>query len=98
MRAGDSRPPARAGRGAGRRVRDRHPWAETGAERPGFVRLRIDRLAGQTFAAGTLLYSVGALAGAVIGTVIGLRWMSERTTRYVLAVILLFAGVRLLLR
>jgi uncharacterized protein len=56
------------------------------------------QLAGQTFAAGTLLYSVGALAGAVIGTVIGLRWMSERTTRYVLAVILLFAGFRLLLR
>jgi uncharacterized protein len=36
--------------------------------------------------------------GAVIGTRIGLRWMSERTTRYALAAILLFAGFRLLLR
>lgn len=49
-------------------------------------------------APGTLLYSVGALSGAVVGTAIGLRWMSERTTRYALAAILLFAGVRLLLR
>jgi uncharacterized membrane protein YfcA len=56
------------------------------------------RLAGQTLAAGTLLYSGGALVGAVAGTAIGLRWMSERTTRYVLAATLLFAGVRLLLR
>jgi uncharacterized membrane protein YfcA len=56
------------------------------------------RLVGQTLAPGTLLYSVGALAGAVAGTAIGLRRMSERTTRYVLAIILLFAGVRLLLR
>lgn len=56
------------------------------------------RLAGQTLAPGTLLYSVGALAGAVGGTAIGRRWMSERTTRYVLAVILLFAGLRLLFR
>ena len=55
-------------------------------------------LAGQTLAPGTLLYSVGALAGAVIGTAIGLRWMSECTTRYMLAAILLFAGVRLSLR
>ena len=55
-------------------------------------------LAGQTLAPGTLLYSVGALAGAVIGTALGLRWMSERATRYALAVILLFAGLRLLFR
>jgi uncharacterized protein len=62
------------------------------------LRGRADRLrlAGQTLAPGTLLYSVGALAGA--GTAIGRRWMSERTTRYVLAVILLFAGLRLSLR
>jgi uncharacterized membrane protein YfcA len=53
-------------------------------------------LAGQRLAPGTLLYSVGALAGAGIGTTIGLRWMSERTTRYALAAILLFAGLRLL--
>lgn len=55
-------------------------------------------LAGQKLAPGTLLYSVCALAGAVIGTAIGLRWMSERATRYVLAAILLFAGIRLLSR
>jgi uncharacterized membrane protein YfcA len=55
-------------------------------------------LAGQKPTPGTFLYSVGALAGAVIGTTIGLRWMSERATRYVLAAILLFAGLRLLLR
>lgn len=55
-------------------------------------------LAGQELAPGTALYSLGALAGAVIGTMIGLRWMSERGTRHALAVILLFAGVRLLFR
>jgi hypothetical protein len=55
-------------------------------------------LAGQTLAPGTLVFSGAALLGAVIGTAIGLRWMSERTTRYVLAAILLFAGLRLLLR
>jgi uncharacterized membrane protein YfcA len=55
-------------------------------------------LAGQNFAPGTMLYSLGAFAGAVIGTAIGLRWMSERTTRYALAAILLFAGFRLLFR
>jgi hypothetical protein len=55
-------------------------------------------LAGQTLAPGTLVFSGAALLGAVIGTGIGLRWMSERITRYVLAAILLFAGLRLLLR
>jgi uncharacterized protein len=55
-------------------------------------------LAGQVLAPGTLVFSGGALLGAVIGTAIGLRWMSERTIRYVLAAILLFAGLRLLLR
>jgi uncharacterized protein len=55
-------------------------------------------LAGQTFASGAPSYALGALAGAVIGTVIGLKWMSERATRYVLAAILLVAGLRLLFR
>jgi uncharacterized membrane protein YfcA len=45
-----------------------------------------------------IAFATGALAGAVAETAIGLRWMSERTTRYALAAILLFAGVRLLLR
>jgi uncharacterized protein len=55
-------------------------------------------VAGQTLAPGTLVFSGAALLGAVIGTGLGLRWMSERITRYVLAAILLFAGLRLLLR
>jgi uncharacterized membrane protein YfcA len=55
-------------------------------------------LVGQRLAPGTVVYSVGALAGAIIGTAIGLRWMSERATRYALATILLFAGIRLLFR
>jgi uncharacterized membrane protein YfcA len=55
-------------------------------------------LVGRTLVPGTLLYTLGAFAGAVAGTTIGLRWMSERATRYVLAAILLFAGIRLLFR
>lgn len=55
-------------------------------------------VAGQTLAPGAAAYAVAALAGASIGTTIGLRWMSERATRYVLSAILLFAGCRLLFR
>jgi uncharacterized protein len=55
-------------------------------------------LAGQQLAPGTFVYSLAALAGAIMGTAIGRRWMSERGTRYVLAAILLFAGIRLLFR
>lgn len=55
-------------------------------------------LAGQQLAPGTLLCACGALAGATVGTAIGLRWMSELGTRYVLSAILLFAGIRLLFR
>jgi uncharacterized protein len=55
-------------------------------------------LAGQTLAPGVLLYSAATLVGAVAGAAIGLHWMSDRTTRYALAAILLFAGVRLLIR
>ena len=55
-------------------------------------------ISGQRATSAASLYAVAALAGAVIGSTIALRWMSERTTRYVLAVILLFAGSRLLLR
>ncbi len=53
-------------------------------------------LAGQGPAPGTALYVAGALAGAVGGTAIGLRWMSEPATRRVLAAILCAAGARLL--
>jgi uncharacterized membrane protein YfcA len=55
-------------------------------------------LAGQNMAPISVLYAVGALAGAAIGTIIGTRWISDRGTRYVLAAILLFAGIRLLFR
>jgi uncharacterized protein len=55
-------------------------------------------LSGQMFAPATPWFALGALMGAAAGTAIGLGWMSERATRYVLTVILLFAGVRLLFR
>jgi uncharacterized protein len=55
-------------------------------------------LAGQTLAPGTLLYSLGALTGAIAGTAIGLQWFTERTTRFALAIILLFAGLDLAMR
>ena len=47
---------------------------------------------GQRPAADVGPYAVAALAGAVTGTMIGQRFMSERTTRYVLAAILVVAG------
>lgn len=53
-------------------------------------------IAGQRVAPGTLLYSAAMIVGAGLGTSIGLRWMSERATRYVLALILLFAGLRMI--
>jgi len=53
-------------------------------------------LAGQRRATGATLYAIGALVGAVLGTAVGIRWMSEQATRYVLAVILLLAGLRLI--
>jgi uncharacterized membrane protein YfcA len=55
-------------------------------------------LAGQSPAPGLPFYAAGALGGAVVGTAIGLRWMSQRATRMVLAAILLSAGLRLLFR
>lgn len=55
-------------------------------------------LTGQSVNPDIVVYAVGAILGAMVGTFIGLRWMSQRATRYVLAVILLFAGIRLLFR
>jgi len=55
-------------------------------------------LSGQRLAPTATLYAVTALVGAVVGTAIGLRWMSEQGTRYVLAAILLLAGIRLIFR
>lgn len=55
-------------------------------------------LAGQKIAAGALFYSVAAVVGAIGGSAIGLRWMSERMTRYVLTLILVFAALRMFFR
>jgi len=43
------------------------------------------------------LYATAALGGAIAGTAVGLKWFSQATTRYVLAAILLAAGVQLLI-
>ena len=54
------------------------------------------RLAGQTVADGTPIYAIGSLAGAAVGTAIGLRWVSPRMIRIILAAILLASGLRML--
>jgi len=54
-------------------------------------------VAGQRPSPDAPLYAIGALAGAVLGSAIATRRMSERNTRFVLAAILLFGGLRLLL-
>jgi uncharacterized protein len=51
---------------------------------------------GQTPSPETWVYAIAALAGAMIGTTIGLRWLSQSVTRYVLAAILAAAGLQLL--
>jgi uncharacterized membrane protein YfcA len=51
---------------------------------------------GQVPTANTWLYALAALAGAMIGTTAGLRWLSQNMTRYVLATILGTAGLQLL--
>jgi uncharacterized membrane protein YfcA len=53
--------------------------------------------AGQLLSPHLILYAAAALGGAVAGTAIGLRWLSQTATRFVLAGILLAAGVQLLL-
>jgi hypothetical protein len=50
----------------------------------------------QTPAADTWVFALAALGGAMIGTIVGLRWWSQTMTRYVLAVILGAAGLQLL--
>lgn len=52
---------------------------------------------GQVPSGQTWLYAIGALAGAMVGTVVGLRWLSQAATRYVLATILGAAGLQLLI-
>jgi uncharacterized protein len=52
--------------------------------------------AGQTPAVDTWLFTLAVLGGAMIGTIVGLRWVSQTMTRYVLAVVLGAAGVQLI--
>jgi uncharacterized protein len=52
---------------------------------------------GQLPAHETWLYAVAALLGAMIGTVVGMRLLSQTVTRYGLALILATAGIQLLL-
>jgi uncharacterized protein len=47
---------------------------------------------GQTPDVDTWLYALAALAGAMIGAMVGLRWLSQTTTRYLLAAILCGQG------
>jgi uncharacterized membrane protein YfcA len=53
--------------------------------------------AGQLPSPSFAWYAAAALGGAIAGTAIGLKFLSQTTTRYVLAVILLAAGLELLL-
>lgn len=53
--------------------------------------------AGQLPSSHLVLYAAAALGGAMVGTAIGLRWLSQTATRFVLSAILLAAGVQLLL-
>lgn len=54
--------------------------------------------AGQRPSVDTGVYAAAALAGAIAGTIIGQRFMGEKATRYVLACVLVVAGLRLLTR
>jgi uncharacterized protein len=53
-------------------------------------------LGGQLPAPHFGLYALMALGGAVLGTAIGLRWLGQAATRFILAAILLAAGIQLL--
>jgi uncharacterized membrane protein YfcA len=51
--------------------------------------------AGQAPTPATWLYAVAALVGAIIGTGVGVRWLSQTATRYTLAIMLGTAGIQL---
>jgi uncharacterized protein len=53
-------------------------------------------LAGQLPSSHFGLYALAALGGAIVGTAIGLRWLGQAATRFVLAAILIAAGIQLL--
>ncbi|SDD80716.1 hypothetical protein SAMN05216337_1015130 [Bradyrhizobium brasilense] len=50
---------------------------------------------GQFPASAFGLYAIAVLAGAAAGTVIGLKWMSQTTVRFILVAVLLIAGIQL---
>ncbi|BBC02349.1 MULTISPECIES: sulfite exporter TauE/SafE family protein [Bradyrhizobium] len=52
-------------------------------------------LAGQFPSSYFWLYAVAALGGAVAGTMIGLKWMSQTTARFILVAVLFVAGIQL---
>jgi uncharacterized protein len=52
--------------------------------------------AGQLPSPHFALYAIAALAGAIVGTAVGLRWLSQEATRFILAAVLLAAGIQLL--
>ncbi len=92
-RADPSRASARQRRNAALCVEIRRVWEENfhiyGVR-------KIWRLAGQSLADGTPIYAIGSLAGAVVGTAIGLRWVPPGMIRVILAAILLVCGLRML--
>jgi uncharacterized membrane protein YfcA len=52
--------------------------------------------AGQSIPSTFIVYAPAVVIGAMVGTAIGLRWLSQASTRLILAGILTVAGVRLL--
>jgi uncharacterized protein len=62
-----------------------------------FVGLIGALFVGQAPAHYTWLYAIAALAGSMVGTVLGLRWLSQAATRVILTAILATAGLQLLL-
>jgi uncharacterized membrane protein YfcA len=55
-------------------------------------------VAGQHVAPGIGVYAIAVLVGAGLGSAIAAHWMSNRLIRYMLALVLAVAGMRLLLR
>ncbi|MDA9463079.1 sulfite exporter TauE/SafE family protein [Bradyrhizobium sp. CCBAU 53415] len=50
---------------------------------------------GQFPSSDLALYAISALGGAVAGTVIGLRWLSQTAIRFILVAVLVVAGIQL---
>lgn len=53
--------------------------------------------AGQSPASDTWLFAIAALIGAVLGATFGMRYLSQTATRYILALVVGAAGIRLIL-